>query len=260
MTSAIRWLHWSRRYFRYFVRNIYQFLVETCSAGLMPYEAVRCQIITKIPHYHDPNACFSILHLGCGTGSFANRLRHERGFALYTGVDQYPAFVRQARRKLRKKHPNYLFFRSKSYCKLAVAKASQDIVICSENPFRYAKELYRVLKPDGYVLAAIPIPGANLGPIIKEHLKGHTSSLFEAAIRQFDLLPIRLLYFFDLCFGITARSSTRSLYRKEIVDLYGIRNGLSTNAHQTTLVKISRYQLYQTLCEEHFPFLATLAA
>lgn len=254
------WIYWLRRYFRHLLRSMYVFLVEIYSAELIPYLATRHRIISKIPNYHGSVECFSILHLGCGTGYFADRLRHERSFALYTGIDQYAAFIRRARRKLRIKHPNYLFFRSNRYSKLAVAKGSQDVVLCSENPLRYARELCRILKDNGYVLATIPIRGSNLGPIIKEHLREPAHNVIEEISRQSQLIPIRLLYAFDLYFKITARYTARSLNRDEIIELYGVYNGISVNACQNTLVKITREQLWDTFCKECLPVLATLAA
>jgi SAM-dependent methyltransferase len=111
-----------------------------------------------------PWRCDTLLDLGCGSGYWSERIARQHPWIEVTGVDFGQAFIDKAEARYRL--PN-LRFRREDFAALSMASASFDVVY-ADNTIEHAfdveltlREVFRVLRPDGTLVAALPPDGSN---------------------------------------------------------------------------------------------------
>lgn len=133
----------------------------------------------------------SVLDFGCGTGEIARALA-AAGYAL-TGCDLSPAMIEAAR--ARAGGPSYVLLDTDRLPALPFADSQFDAVVSSSvfeylpDPAGQLRELRRVLRPGGWLLATVPDPRDSLR--VEE---ARERARIEAAWWRglFELLPLRL--------------------------------------------------------------------
>lgn len=104
-----------------------------------------------------PNAAYSLLDFGCGTGDFLGLISKDIGSdSLLLGIDSAEPSIKKASEK----YPSINFLCKKFGDKLDLPDSSFDIIVtidvieCISNRKALINEFHRILKPGGKVLAA----------------------------------------------------------------------------------------------------------
>lgn len=175
------------------------------------YRAQRAMVLDELKRLGLPSGA-SCLDVGCGTGVFADEVSSELGVSV-TGVDVEPTWGDASREDRRTANANDLPFEDRSFDLVY----SVDVICCEEvDPQRACLEMSRVLKPDGYLLLAVPA--------YQWMLSVHDEAVH--CIRRFDrkslhalvvetgLVPIRSTHLFPSFFPLIAafRLARRALH------------------------------------------------
>jgi O-antigen/teichoic acid export membrane protein/SAM-dependent methyltransferase len=108
--------------------------------------------------------CDRVLDLGCGSGYWSERIARLHPWMRVVGVDFGQAFIEKARERYRS--PNLEFLRE-DFLELSFPDGSFDVVYADntiEHSFdvsRTLREAFRVLRPGGTLVAALPPDGVN---------------------------------------------------------------------------------------------------
>jgi SAM-dependent methyltransferase len=99
---------------------------------------------------HNPKA--KVIDLGCGDGTFTQKVRRKIGCAEIYGVDTYQPFIKKSKKKgIKVKRWNLNKFPYP-------LKTSFDVIVSNQviehllYPVRFLKEIFRLLKPNGYAV------------------------------------------------------------------------------------------------------------
>ena len=111
-----------------------------------------------------PWDCDTLLDLGCGSGYWSERIARMHPWIQVTGVDFGEAFIAKAQQRY--SLPNLRFLRQ-DFGALSFAEATFDVVY-ADNTIEHAfdvdltlREVLRVLRPRGMLVAALPPDGQN---------------------------------------------------------------------------------------------------
>ncbi|RLG20714.1 hypothetical protein DRN74_04815 [Candidatus Micrarchaeota archaeon] len=105
-----------------------------------------------------------LLDIGCGEGYLLRKLKDK--FEELYGMDVSPSRLHEAEAKIKELYPSeisrFKFVEGNADDPLAIPDKYFDAITCIAviehvyDIFSLAKEMYRVLKPDGYVIAEVP--------------------------------------------------------------------------------------------------------
>jgi SAM-dependent methyltransferase len=108
--------------------------------------------------------CDSLLDLGCGSGYWSERIARMHPWIRVTGVDFGQPFIEKAQQRYRLDN---LQFRREDFGELSFPDATFDVVY-ADNTIEHAfdvdlalREVFRVLRPNGTLVAALPPDGRN---------------------------------------------------------------------------------------------------